>query len=79
MRKVVALSMSLALAGIVLGAGVADSGSSVVTRSDIKAIADVAARDQLTGLSPAGLTPLRKGCRGLSLASATNCSSADLR
>ena len=42
------------------------------------AIARYADEHGLTGLSPAGLSPVRE-CHGLSLASATDCSDAELR
>ena len=46
--------------------------------SDAAALATYARAHHLTGLSPASLAPLPIACRGLSPASAQNCSTEDL-
>jgi hypothetical protein len=54
------------------------SGSPAVASASPAAIARYADERGLTGLSPASLSPV-SACRGLSLASATDCSDAELR
>jgi hypothetical protein len=73
------LAGTLFAAVLAIGLAVGGSGSPVAASpASSAAVVRHAADHGLTGLSPAGLAPVG-ACHGLSLASATDCSDAELR